>query len=145
MNGITNYILLITLLIYSSRAPAQNVKQENDSVKMNKPFNMDIRTNIIYDALLIPNVGVEFDLGKRWTVAANAMPCMAGGTTTAAIATGEPTVVMLPCANGWERQPEGKPSRGIMSVCTARFSPTISKPVEGATWAASPVVRSGTR
>ena len=40
MNGITNYILLITLLIYGSRAPAQNVKQENDSVKMNKPFNM---------------------------------------------------------------------------------------------------------
>lgn len=73
MNGKTNYILLITFLIYCSRAPAQNVKQENDSVKMNKPFNMDIRTNIIYDALLIPNVGVEFDLGKRWTVAANAM------------------------------------------------------------------------
>ncbi len=38
MNGITNYILLITLLIYGGRAPAQNVKQENDSVKMNKPF-----------------------------------------------------------------------------------------------------------
>lgn len=73
MNGKTNYILLITFLIYGSRAPAQNVKQENDSVKMNKPFNMDVRTNIIYDALLIPNIGVEFDLGKRWTVAANAM------------------------------------------------------------------------
>lgn len=143
MNGITHYILLITFLIYGGRAPAQNVKHENDSVKMNKPFNMDIRTNIIYDALLIPNVGVEFDLGKRWTVAANA--CMAGGTTTAAIGTGEPTAVILPCANGWERQPEGKPSRGIMSGCTARSSPTISKPVEGATWAASPVARSGTR
>lgn len=65
MNGITKYILLITLLIYGSRAPAQNIKQENDSVKMNKPFYMDIRTNMIYDALLIPNVGVEFDLGKR--------------------------------------------------------------------------------
>lgn len=73
MNGITNYILLITFLIYGSRAPAQNVKHENDSVKMNKPFNMDIRTNIIYDALLIPNVGIEFALGKRWTVAGNAM------------------------------------------------------------------------
>lgn len=55
MNGITHYILLITFLIYGGRAPAQNVKHENDSVKMNKPFNMDIRTNIIYDALLIPN------------------------------------------------------------------------------------------
>lgn len=73
MNGITNYILLITLLIYGSRAPAQNVKQEIDSVTMNKPFYMAIRTNMIYDALLIPNLGVEIDLGKRWTVAANAM------------------------------------------------------------------------
>ena len=27
MNGITHYILLITLLIYGSRAPAQNVKE----------------------------------------------------------------------------------------------------------------------
>lgn len=73
MNGITNYILLITLLIYGSRAPAQNVKQEIDSVTMNKPLYMAIRTNMIYDALLIPNLGVELDLGKRWTVAANAM------------------------------------------------------------------------
>lgn len=73
MNGIINYILLVTLLIYGSRAPAQNVKQEIDSVTMNKPFYMAIRTNMIYDALLIPNVGMEFYLGKKWTVAANAM------------------------------------------------------------------------
>ena len=143
MNGITNYILLITFLIYGGRAPAQNVKHENDSVKMNKPFNMDIRTNIIYDALLIPNIGVEFDLGKRWTVAANAM--YGWWNNDRSLGTGELTVEMLPCAKGWERQPEEKPSRGIMSGCTARFSPTISKPVEGATWAASPVARSGTR
>lgn len=143
MNGIAKYILLITLLIYGSRAPAQNIKQENDSVKMNKPFYMDIRTNMIYDALLIPNVGVEFDLGKRWTVAANAMYGWWNNDRSHWYwrAYGGD----VPCANGWERQPEGKPSRGIMSGCTARFSPTISKPVEGATWAASPVARSGTR
>ena len=58
MNRITYYILLITLLIYGSRAPAQNVKQEIDSVTMNKPLYMAIRTNMIYDALLIPNLGV---------------------------------------------------------------------------------------
>lgn len=34
MNRITNYILLITFLIYGGRAPAQNVKHENDSVKI---------------------------------------------------------------------------------------------------------------
>lgn len=143
MNGITNYILLITLLIYGSRAPAQNVKQENDSVKMNKPFNMDVRTNIIYDALLIPNVGVEFDLGKRWTVAANAMYGWWNNDRSHWYWRAYGGDVALP--NGWERQPEEKPSRGIMSGCTARSSPTISKPVEGATWAASPVARSGTR
>lgn len=36
-------------------------------------FYMDIRTNMLYDALLIPNIGVEMYLGKRWSVAANWM------------------------------------------------------------------------
>lgn len=143
MNGITNYILLITLLIYGGRAPAQNVKHENDSVKMNKPFNMDIRTNIIYDALLIPNIGVEFDLGKRWTVAANAMYGWWNNDRSHWYWRAYGGDVAL---RKWlERQPEGKPSRGIMSGCTVRSLPTISKPVEGATWAASPVARSGIR
>ena len=38
-----------------------------------KPFYMGIRTNMLYDALLIPNIGVEFYLGKNWTVMANWM------------------------------------------------------------------------
>lgn len=32
------------------------------------PFYMDIRTNLIFDAIAIPNVGVEFYLGKNWSV-----------------------------------------------------------------------------
>lgn len=38
-----------------------------------KPFYMDVRTNMLYDALLIPNIGVEFYLGKDWSVVANWM------------------------------------------------------------------------
>lgn len=36
-----------------------------------RPFYMDIRTNLIYDALLLPNIGVEFYLGRNWSVMAN--------------------------------------------------------------------------
>ena len=38
-----------------------------------KPFYMDIRTNMLYDALLVPNIGVEFYLGRNWSVVANWM------------------------------------------------------------------------
>lgn len=32
---------------------------------------MDIQTNMIYDALLIPNIGIEYYLGKNWSVVTN--------------------------------------------------------------------------
>jgi hypothetical protein len=38
-----------------------------------RPFYMDVQTNLLYDALLIPNIGVEFYLGKRWSVVADWM------------------------------------------------------------------------
>ena len=38
-----------------------------------KPFYMDFRTNLLYDALLIPNIGVEFYLGRNWSVVADWM------------------------------------------------------------------------
>ena len=37
------------------------------------PFYMDVRTNMLYNALLVPNIGVEFYLGKDWSVVANWM------------------------------------------------------------------------
>lgn len=33
-----------------------------------KPFYMNLRTNMLYDALLIPNIGAEFYLGKNWSL-----------------------------------------------------------------------------
>lgn len=35
-----------------------------------KPFYMDVRTNMLYDALAVPNIGVEFYLGRNWSVGA---------------------------------------------------------------------------
>lgn len=36
-----------------------------------KPFYMALKTNALYDLLAIPNIGVEFYLGKNWSAAAN--------------------------------------------------------------------------
>lgn len=38
-----------------------------------KPFYMALKTNMLYDAALVPNIGVEFYLGKGWTVGGNWM------------------------------------------------------------------------
>ena len=38
-----------------------------------KPFYMGIKTNMLYDVLAVPNIGVEFYLGKNWSVVGNWM------------------------------------------------------------------------
>ncbi len=38
-----------------------------------EPFYMDLRTNMLYDALLVPNIGIEFYLGRNWSVVGNWM------------------------------------------------------------------------
>lgn len=40
-------------------------------VKGCKPFYMDIHTNMLYDALALPNIGAEFYVGKNFSVGAN--------------------------------------------------------------------------
>ena len=42
------------------------VTQEASTLK--KPFYIAVKSNLLYDAALIPNLGVEFYLGKRWTL-----------------------------------------------------------------------------
>lgn len=42
-------------------------------VKPLKPFYMDLRTNMLFDALAVPNIGVEFYAGKNYSVVANWM------------------------------------------------------------------------
>lgn len=41
--------------------------------EITNPFYMAARTNMLYDAALVPNVGVEFALGKKWSIGANWM------------------------------------------------------------------------
>ena len=38
-----------------------------------KPFFMALKTNMLYDAALVPNIGVEFYLGKGWSIGGNWM------------------------------------------------------------------------
>ena len=38
-----------------------------------KPFYMALKTNLLYDALVVPNIGLEFYLGRDWSVAGNWM------------------------------------------------------------------------
>ena len=38
-----------------------------------KPFYMALKTNLLYDALVTPNIGAEFYLGKNWSAGANWM------------------------------------------------------------------------
>ena len=49
------------------------VIQPEPVVDTKQPAYFAIKTNMLYDALLVPNVGVEFSLGKRWSVAADWM------------------------------------------------------------------------
>ncbi len=53
------------------------VVQETDTVvpqaEEKKPFYMAVKTNMLYDVLAVPNIGVEFYLGKNWSVSANWM------------------------------------------------------------------------
>lgn len=38
-----------------------------------RPFYMGLKTNMLYDALLLPNIGAEFYIGKNWSVIADWM------------------------------------------------------------------------
>lgn len=40
---------------------------------LKKPFYMAVKANMLYDVLAVPNIGVEFYLGKNFSVAANWM------------------------------------------------------------------------
>ena len=46
---------------------------DSTAVSSRSPFRIAIKTNLAYDALLVPNIGVEFYLGKNWSVEARGM------------------------------------------------------------------------
>ena len=38
-----------------------------------KPFYMSLKTNLLYDVALVPNIGAEFYLGRGWSLGGNWM------------------------------------------------------------------------
>lgn len=45
----------------------------NNAIRSEKPFYMAVKTNMLYDVLAVPNIGVEFYLGKNWSVSGDWM------------------------------------------------------------------------
>ena len=52
-------------------APTAEQGAQPSRAKAPKGFAFSIRTNLLYDATLVPNIGVELHLGRRWAVGAN--------------------------------------------------------------------------
>lgn len=44
-----------------------------DAIRSPKPFRPVFKTNLLYDAVLVPNLGLEFYLDKGWSVGGNWM------------------------------------------------------------------------
>jgi hypothetical protein len=50
---------------------AEEVQEETAEAKMCCPFYMGIKNNVLYDALGVPNIGVEFYLGRNFSIVGN--------------------------------------------------------------------------
>lgn len=61
-------VCIIPLMSLSLEASAQDIV---NTPQAKKPFYIVLKTNGLLDAALIPNVGLEVSLGKRWTLAAD--------------------------------------------------------------------------
>lgn len=53
--------------------PCADYAYTDTSRDTRKPFYMSVRTNMLYDALLLPDLGVEFYLGHNWSIKGNWM------------------------------------------------------------------------
>lgn len=62
---VTNKIDVVEYVPEPMTFPVQKV------TKIRKPFYMDLRSNMLYDVALLPNIGVEFWLGKQWSIEAD--------------------------------------------------------------------------
>lgn len=63
----------VTTTFRSDTLPGTEVVMAASEKKESKPFCMAIKTNLLYDALLVSNIGAEFYLGRNWSVAGNWM------------------------------------------------------------------------
>ncbi len=51
--------------------PEEEVVAEEEPASSKRNFYMGIKTNMLYDALLVPNIGAEFYLGRCWSIGAD--------------------------------------------------------------------------
>lgn len=49
-------------------ALSDTVRPSGMALPPQKPFYMSLKTNMLYDLLLVPNIGAEFYVGRGWTV-----------------------------------------------------------------------------
>lgn len=65
--------IIALLLAWATMSQAQILKQDSCKTQQNQRLHWALRTNLLYDAVLIPNVGAEYAFGERYSVAANIM------------------------------------------------------------------------
>ena len=63
MSKFAQFVVWLLLLI------PVNMKAQTES----KPSPVALKTNLLYDVLLVPNIGIEVSLGRQWTVAGEGM------------------------------------------------------------------------
>ena len=61
-------ILALLLMLCSHLSFAQGIEPEGND--MGKPWAA-LKTNLLYDAAIVPNIGMEVALGKQWTAGAD--------------------------------------------------------------------------
>lgn len=57
----------------SAEIPAPQEPADTEPVPTGKNAYLALKTNLLYDAALVPNIGIEASLGKGWTIGATGM------------------------------------------------------------------------
>ena len=63
------YVPIVEAPVYLLDKPGSMLTRTFVPPVLEKPFYMALKTNMLYDILLVPNVSVEFYLGRNWSVA----------------------------------------------------------------------------
>lgn len=68
---IADTVAEVQTIVIDSPEPFEAESPNSIEKAAQRPFYMSLGTNMLYDALLLPNIGIEFYLGKHWSVNAN--------------------------------------------------------------------------
>ena len=65
------FALLASLFVDGASAQDMRIEQQHEDI--DKKMLVGLKTNLLYDAAVVPNLGLEFYLGKRWSLVGNWM------------------------------------------------------------------------